>query len=97
MASVTALGALAVLLENGDGGTAAQVKPTLDPTSPFNDAGLDGWRVMPEAHATQRIAMRPMGVVDGDDALEVGVVTRSVLLFTVTFYANLAHSLTRSP
>jgi len=70
MARITALGALACLLPSG---SALQHAPTLDPTSPWNLSALDGFRVMPEAHATQRLRMRPTGVMDGDAALEVAV------------------------
>ena len=49
------------------------------------------------AAAAAAAATPAVGSAEGDAALDAAAQQVSVLLFTVTFYANLAHSLTRSP
>ena len=60
----------------------------------FGSYFVDGW-IMPE----MPLAMfrDPVRYPANVDAVIVGHTSKVRLLFTVTFYANLAHSLTRSP
>ena len=49
------------------------------------------------AAAPARFAAARVATAGGEYSLRMVIVQVSVLLFTVTFYANLAHNLTRSP